>query len=283
MHTTETETNTDTLYRKTTLAEWKSRLPIGSVNGDKLDQTLSLLPYKGKQERELAKLRRGFTTGGAYANAVLKLLVSRFGEHDFSELSDKEKELVLHDAHLADVLYAYLYVRREAVGNEMDFFYDCPKCKAKQVRTVADLDTLGVNVVEKLDVLDWELRLRDGIPIFGEVRKVFRMGATKWGPYVKETATRKADDVLRSVLLLQATLTEVPGLEAPPVITDSDADETSYYDLQLIETQIGLHTPGAEFALETECPRCGVTILHPVEWNSANFFSIASPSLQKRS
>jgi len=269
-----------TRYKIQTLAQLGSQLPVGVVSAGTLDKALDLIPYQMKQERELAKMRRPGSGVGAYVEAAMSLLVKQFGPHNVASMEDKgTRKLVFSQAYLADILYAYLYIRYAALGPQFPLLMRCPACRNAQ-QVVGDLDTLEVEVATDTKQLTWPLELRDGVKIGGQVRRSLTLQPPVWGQL---DVSRFDDEGLRQIMMLKAALVTAEGLDGPPVLFDADVDEMSKWDVELISKSIEDNSPGPRMLIESRCERCSSEMFGLLEWASEGFFSMPSQSPLRKS
>ena len=93
-----------------------------------------------KEEREIGKIRgtRDLPMG-VFVSEVLAVMLARLAGEDWSTKPHAEKRLAVGQLFLADVLYLFLYLRREAIGTEVQVGVACNACKRRSF--TADLDT----------------------------------------------------------------------------------------------------------------------------------------------
>ncbi len=276
---TKQTTKPEERFKTVTMGDLRGQLPIGSITPDgKLVKTVSSIPFKMKQEKELANRKKTAVTGADFANATLSLLLEQFGLFHFPNMKEIEKTIALQQAYFPDILYAYLWIRREALGSNFPMMFECGRCKEPN-HFPADLDTLEVRVVEDAKKLRWDLELRDGVVVLGKLRKKFTLQPPVWGSI---NATRD-EDSYQLLETFRACLVGVEGIDSPPVLLDSDADEISRWDSALIEASITENVPGPKMLIEHRCKKCRTPFIQQINWISDSFFTIASPSMMKGS
>lgn len=268
-------------YVKTTMGELNARLPIGTPLDGKLVKAVESVRYRLAEEREIAKLKReGGLNGITYTTKALSILLSKLGNVNMRELKSAERELAIGQSYMADVLYAFLLVRREAVGTDIPMIAECPRCKNPQnkkqplaTQFTADLNTLDVLVANEAKDLHYDITLRDGVTILGKQTKLLHMEPPVWS---RLDPSGEGDDALQILSMLRAGLVGADGVDGVPVLLDNDADEIGRYDLAVIERTINDNTPGPIMLAETNCKKCNMVLLQPINWLSESFFSIAS-------
>lgn len=261
-----------------TLKENGLALPVGVVAGERFDKTLEVIPYKLKQERELAKIKRPGLPVSEYVQTALSLLVARFGPHDFTKMEPGERKLVISQAWLPDILYTYLYVRYNSLGADYPIEAKCGSCGTLNKYIVGDLSTVEVAIVNDPKAMYWDVELRDGLPIMGKNRSRLRLQPPVYGMLDFNAAV---EGELPFLNVLRACLVTAEGVEGPPVILDADADEMSKWDIESVQRTIEERTPGPRMIVESRCRRCKSEMLSVINWASEGFFSLPSrPSMK---
>lgn len=271
--------NADRFFH-TTLKDFQGQLPIGAVGSDgKLSKAITFIPYKGKQEREISELKRTAARGKDFAEATLSVLVSKMpGVPDFSELKLTEKKLAFSSMYVCDIIYAYLLLRCEAVGTMLPVKMEC-QCKHVN-KFDADISTLDVTVLRDGKDLQWEVELRDGLPVCGELRKKLTLQPPVWG--LLTTTGMDEDETDQFFATFKASLVSVDGYDGPPVLREQDLDELSKYDIQLLKDSITTNTPTPNMVIEHKCDHCKRPLFYALPWLRDDFFSLGSQQLPKK-
>jgi hypothetical protein len=82
--------------RTYTLAELGPSLPFGVIGSDEqLHKQLECRQWRGKEEREIARIRREGTRRGNAISAMLAFMFTRVGSYDFAAKDPKKCEALL--------------------------------------------------------------------------------------------------------------------------------------------------------------------------------------------
>lgn len=271
-----------------TLKEQGPFLPVGYPGSGTRIRPFHLRPFRLKEERELASYRdkgKGMSIG-KFVAGVMTRMVATVGPHSFDSMKEPERLLAISDLSMADVLYMYMWLRYEALGEESPIVMKlgCPKCKA-DIDFNADLGTLEVRVVpDHVTTLRRELKLRDGFKIKGHHVDVVELEPIKWGTFLKpEFNTANSGD--REMETIRSSIVGAKGVKMSPlVIHDYEMDELTKYDVNLLTNDIEEHTPGPQMVVEPECSACGGESRQMINWQDfSGFFSMSSrPAKRKR-
>jgi hypothetical protein len=257
-----------------TLSELGPNLPIGVPGSDgALSKSFSLRELKTRDERELAKLRKGSMSSAQYVGVVMSHMLTSFGPHVFGpEDTLAQRHLVVNRAFMGDIFYAYLYLRREVFGADFPISVRCLVCE-NRFGYVANLDTVEVRCVEHLDDLAWEYELRRPLEIRRTDIKKFRMLATRW-------ASMESDEVATSatgkVVVIRGAITGINDDPAIVELADSELDDMSKLDLEHLVNRVNDGFVGPRMAVADKCPKCETPFLHSINWQYDDFFSVSS-------
>ena len=115
---TEVEKTQKSVYTQT-IQERGPVLPLGIADsGGNYHQDISVKPWRMKEERELGELRDQNKDANLakYVSMVLSTMCTRLGPHDFTNMEFDHKRLVISQMFMADVFYAYVWLRIQALG-----------------------------------------------------------------------------------------------------------------------------------------------------------------------
>jgi hypothetical protein len=262
----------------TTLADLGSSLPVGLGSGGNLIKSLSTRVWTTRQEKVLAKFKKPNMNIAQHVAIVLGTMCSEFGNHSW-EMPEKpsdlvERRLAIAQAAMGDVLYAYCYMRREAMGNIIKMNVTCPSCAHKFVFP-ADLDTLEVVSISHTDALHWTYKMQVPVNIRNKKVSALRMGPTMWqsmemaaGGVINDAASKIA--VLRGAII---------GFDDDPTaiqMTEADLDDFHKRDLEGAVAALNDAFVGPKMALDGDCEKCERPFAHPIDWRYDSFFSSSS-------
>jgi len=261
-------------------------LPIGYYTADGTRQRhFTVKPWKMAEEKAIGKLLEGpAPTMDKFIPECLALMVPKLGTMNLSDIPHSEKLMIFHRMYYSDVMYMYIWLRREALGSDLGITVACPFCSTEG-KFFGDLNTLTVKVaedeVENQDELNVTVELRDGLEI-GE--KVFHEVVIKpptWMAMDSLTArtVRNEGEMKRSIF--QNCVDSVPGYDIEHfVLTEDHMDNMTKFDMEKLSKEINEIMGGAQLFIEVKCDNCAREFAASVQWDYDRFFShLSMPSL----
>jgi hypothetical protein len=257
-----------------TLALQGPVLPVGLFEGGSLRKDFDVRPWRMKEERELGALKDKNKNANqfTYIAMVLATMLSKLGPHDFLAMDFKKKRGIVAQMMMADVYYAYLYLRREAIGSSLSMSFKCPSC-GHGFAYAADLDTVEVKAVDNFDATKWTYTLKDPFPFRGGTAKILNIGQLLWGTMEGLSSTAINSQAKSSII--RGSVVSVEGFAAAP-LADHEIDEMTKRDIEALANEIGNRFLGPDLALECDCPKCSTTIKAAIDWSYEGFFAISS-------
>ena len=261
--------------KKIALAELGARLPIGV--GPTLEKDFGVRVWKTKDERELGQKKKSAKRFGEFVTVVLGHMLSSLGGVAFGpELDANQRALMFSNMYVADVLYAWLYLRREAIGPTLDLRVTCPRCPDTKFQFAGDLNSVEIGTVDSLDDLTWTYVLKHPIEVRKKRVESFQVRTPTWG-HIKDFIG-DPNTSLAKLLAVRSAIIGVNGESAPVRLTENELDELSKVDFEGIFAGFSSPTEflGPNMAIEVECPSCMHPLFQPIDWTYDGFFSISS-------
>jgi len=260
-----------------TLAQLGPNLPIGvSIPGGERSRAFRVRPYKMKHEKALAELRneaKGVNIGKFVAD-VLALMLQTVGPHNFDTMKDGDRQLAINQLSMPDVLYLYLYLRYDALGDEPVMMQvKCPNC-SDEYRWYGDLGTLEVKVItDGTSDLTRIYSMRDKMAFRGKEVDKLKLGLIKWDAF-QRPEFQKVSSMQNATIT--ASIIGIEGLEYVPgtfQMASDDLDDMSKYDMAGLIRDIEENTPGPQLAVEPQCPTCKYEARMMIDWSWDSFFA----------
>lgn len=261
-----------------TLKDLQNALPIGVVRDGNLIKDFTLRPWRIREERQIGRIReraRGFTMG-QFVSKVLSIMVEGIAGEPFERKSEGERRLFLNRMFMSDVLYIYIFLRYQALGNILKMKVTCPVCR-NPFDFSADLETLDVRTHERAEDIEGEVELIQGLNIKGEMRKKLKIRPTLWamleglpGPLARNEGELK-------IRAFRDSIIGVEGIESPGLtLTDDVLDEMVKRDIELLTREIDRFNAGADLTISDACPFCRCQFYQVIDWGYDYFFGISS-------
>jgi len=176
--TKKTGPNTSTV----TLKKLGAKLPLGILNGDgTYSGDIAVRPWRMKEERELGELRDSHRDGNVaqYVGMVLATMCTKLGPHNFEGMKFEERRIIVGQMYMGDVFYAYIWLRIQAMGHQLNMNLTCPNCERK-FPFVADLESTEVIAADNLKDAKWEYKLHTPIKLRDTMVKSLLIGPARW-------------------------------------------------------------------------------------------------------
>lgn len=256
-----------------TFEDWGKRLPIGVLADGGLHRGFEFRRFTMKEERALEALRkkRRRTSMGEFVAGVLSHMLTQLGPYDFAGLKESERRLLVHQMWLPDVMYAYVWLRIDALGEMVKFRLQCPTCAHKYVFP-ADLHRTDVTIAENMAALVYTHSLRDGLETADGLVHDLILQPPRWSAYAALKADSNVGDAkLRTMM---SAIRQIGDGKFPATL--SIVESLTKFDLEHLQKVIDDRTPGPDLDLETECSGCGSLNHAAMDWTWDFFFTASS-------
>lgn len=261
-------------FRTVKLRELGNKLPVGlSLANGALQREFDFRVFKTSDERTLGRLVKNNTKMHDYVATVIAYMFNRIGPFNFTEkeMSIPEKKMQLNRLYMGDVLYAYIMLRIDAIGEKLDQKIACKKCEEEFVWS-GDLYDVDVTTVDKEEDLLWTYELKRPVKIRGvEVKKV-RASTAHWS--VLSTLEQGNEHSAK----IAAVGGAICGLNDDPTfiqLEPEEIDELHKRDFEGICARINDRFAGPSMAIEGE-HTCGNQFRIAIDWSYQNFFRVSS-------
>lgn len=263
------------------LKDLGAQLPLGIVDAAKTyHKGIAARVWKQGTERELGDLRdkNRDENFAQHVSIILGTMLTKIGNQDLEGKELEAKTVLVSQMYMADVLYAYIWLRVESLGHNLNVDIKCPSCKG-EFPFSADLNTLEVTCVDALEEALWNYQLKHPIKIRGRECKAFRLGPTRWcslentGGSEFNTAQTKADVVRNSI---HEVGYDGENFEALPV-SESELDELSKFDFETLVHLVDKNSIGPDMSISDKCRLCSRPFTTSIDWGYESFFAFSSP------
>lgn len=275
---TETQAAQPAKIQTKTLAEQGPQLPIGITDsGGNPVRAIGVREWKMKQEKELGELRdkEKDASMAQYVSMILSSMCTQLGPHDLEKMKPQERRVVISQMFMADVFYAYTYLRTMAVGSNFHLKIPrCPSCK-KPMDMTADLGTVEVKVAGSEKDTQWTYKLQKSFTVRGKEVKELTMGAARWSSIESASANGQSLNAgLAKATVIRASLVAVDGQQV--VLAEHEMDDLSKLDMEALTAQIEERAVGPQMIVEENCDKCSYEMKIPIDWSYDSFFGSSS-------
>lgn len=267
--------------KKTTLGELGPVLPIGiKDDSGRYHKDIAVRPWTLKEERELGKAR-GEGEGmrvGRYVNTILSTLCTRLGPHDLEGMELAKRQAVISTMLMPDVFYAYCWLRREAIGNELELEITCGKCSPPHAFPYSGLmDSLEVTCVDQEEDARFDFQLETPIMVRGTKISLLSVGPQLWNvlEILGDKGIKRFDTGAAKAGVIYGSIKSVGELGEVP-LAEGEIDTMRKRDFERLSDMIDERGVGPVMTIEGDCPKCKRKFQHVLEWASDDFFAISS-------
>lgn len=264
-----------------TIASRGNRLPVGIPNGDELSKDFEIRPWRTKEEREIARFKKPGAQQGTFVANVIGLMCPVVGGLDFESMKEAERTLHVSRMFIADVLYIWVCLRMESMGEKIKMEIGCPNC-SKKLPYTGDLSSTEVAVVPDGALesgLRWKYKLHKPVKIRGKEVESFTLAPPRWSIMNVQGAR---NDATAKIAAIRGAVCGINDEPAVLMLSDTEVDELSKRDLEAISTAVDDRFLGPNMALEGVCPPsiCPIggdqTFRAPINWSYDSFFGSSS-------
>lgn len=253
-------------------------LPVGVHEGHVLLKDMDPKPWKLKQERELGELRARHKDANVaqYVGMVLSTMYRNLGGSSFDDMNMSERRGRVGRMFMADVFYAYLWLRCVSISNELVTHITCPFCSFK-FELKADLSTTEITTADDIAALQWRYDLMDPFDVQDNRITYFMMGPAKWRSIEAGALGGGLNTGAAKAMIIRGSIEKVPEL-MKGALSEQDLDEMTKRDLEAVTAEIDRHGAGPDMSIEDRCRRCNNDFRISIDWGYDSFFASSSRS-----
>jgi hypothetical protein len=274
----------DSAMKKIMLKDLQNVLPLGYFTPEgNLVKSFKNRPWRMIEERAVGEIREKQKTPmmGPFISELLAYMITGFDGMDFEAKTPAERRLMLNQMSFPDVIYMYVWLRREAVGPELLLKSTCPIC-SYMYDIECDLDEMEIEVPDENatspDDFKKPVQLKKGLEIDGATYHEMIIKPASWMVMEGMTAKLSSNDGALKTKFFQDCLVEIPGYTAMDhfVVTDTLLDNMMKVDIELLNKAIDDASGGLNMNIEAKCEQCNGAYKQGIDWNYDNFFSASS-------
>lgn len=260
-----------------TIKERGPTLPIGIVDpsGSSLHKDIKLRPWRMKEERELGELRDKHkdSTIASYISMVLGTMCTKLGCHDFSNISLDQKRLIIGQMYMADVFYAYVWLRINSLGADFPVTFN-PPWSNQEIKIAADLNSVETACAKEIKDIHWNYKLVNPITMRGKEITEFKMTQQRWYSLESINTTNSTNQTITKQSFLLASIMGCKELDEDIAPTSQELDELTKLDLERLSFLIDDKALGPKMVIEGS--HNGREFTTPIDWGYDNFFAVSS-------
>jgi len=262
-----------------TIREVGKTLPIGMIDAQgNRHRDFELVRWDAELEEHLGEImeRESEMNLFAYTSEVIGASLSRLGSIDVRKLKRSERRLLVRRMYLADVLFIYLWIRIEGLGNQFRISeFTCSSCGKKIQNFTADLNSIEVKVLA--DIPKRKVILDGGVNFANGVRKVAHVGPVFWSFLEDLSSMGNAWKV--KMASINNALISLDGVEGPAHLTPAHFRSMSPRDVNKLVAEIDECGGGPVMELSDVHGGdggCGRRFTYAIPWTYDRFFAPSS-------
>lgn len=256
------------------LKDLKNRLPI------ELDKKQNIFfefkDWTFKEEEFIAKAKSKASNIGRFITEVLNHMLLSVGDHDFTKLDKNEKILYLARQPMGNVLYMYIYLRYDQLGEELRLAFKCPHCGHNVDNYITDIGDLDIDCKfgQFDEVVKYKLRKPVTLEAGDQLIEYVNLGIARWS-MMEQTDGSMTDDASMKKYSYKHSIVGVDGITGY-VNTDEIIGKLKKQDIERLGVAIAKHNAGPSIQAEISCPKCSNTFWRQIDWSYDHFFGVGS-------
>ena len=276
----QTENQVDKV-KSTTLGALGLTLPIGQKGAK--DLSFSFKDWDMEVEEKLADLQERSKNVGAFVRQMMDMLLESFCGQDWDSIPDNEKVMAMHNLHFPNMMYMYIALRVEELGNELAFDHiTCPNCKRGIQNYVADMSTLEIKCKETGDEgenLEKRYELKKPILVGEKPITALKISVTQWGALEKVPAEKAGNGAAVKTAIFESSIAGAYNNDEPIegfVDVKAVVKKLKKFDIEKLQKEITENNCGPEMLVGGECPHCKAEFVKALDWGYETFFDSSS-------
>lgn len=279
-----TETNEKKLnYKKITLKELGANLPIirRLPDGKPLDKReFSFIEWDMTIEEKLSDLKEKSKSMGEYVSAMLSLLIADFCGQDFQKLSKEEKILALSQLEYSNIIYMYVYLRVEELGDELRLDVTCPFCAKLNKDFACSLYDMDVHVKDAEHERTVDYDLQKPITIDEKIVTGLKLDIAKWEAMEKADPDQADNSAKVKKLIFNSSIAGAYVEDRKPFPGYADVGRIvkslKKIDIEKLAKTIIQNNCGPAMTVKGDCVHCRKEWFKELNWSPDYFFANSS-------
>lgn len=270
-------------HKVITLKDLGPVLPITRFIADKPVEKLdfSFLEWDMTVEEKLAEIKAKAKSMGQFINQMMSLLLDRFCGQDFQAMTKEERLISLNQLEYPNMMYMYVYLRVEELGDELRLDVNCPHCGKLNKDFVCSLHDMEVHAkgVEHARKIDFTLKK----PILMANEQIItglKIDIAKWDAMENADAELSENDAKVKQLLFNSSICGASVGDGEPmkgfVDVQTIVKKLKKIDIERLGQAIAQNNGGPMMAVKGKCQHCAKEWAKLLNWGYDYFFDNSS-------
>jgi len=255
------------------LKDLKNNLPVELP--DRETQEFTFKNWTMKEEKQIAKLKTSSGMMGKFVSSVFQLMLNRFCGEDFDAKDTNEKILTINQLDLPNVMYMWVYLRYEVMGEFVVMDVNCPTCGRLNKQRTFNIESMDIHVKEKTEPRYDYYTLLKPFDFGGETVEKLKIRVTKWDAMESAKDEVAANEGLMKELIFRNSIIGMNDAEGH-IDSASIIENLHKRDIEKLSQKISEHNGGPSLSLEDKCEFCGTDYSKFLNWSYDHFFGQSS-------
>lgn len=255
-------------------------LPVGIIDKSGApNRTIEVREWRMKEEREVGALidRLKGAKVSQYVPSVLSVMCTKLGPYDFTTMKEPERQAAIGQMWMADVFFAYIWLRVQTMGENVGMDLRCPACLA-EVPFEADLGTTVIRAVAKAEEAQWWFEPRRPFDVRSKKATKLLIGPPRWATLEAVTDNMGRNPGEIKAAMIHGSVIGIEGIEGQVVLAPTELDMMHKLDFERLAALIDLNAVGADLSVDARCKKCKQDFKASIDWTGEGFFGVSSRS-----
>lgn len=255
------------------LKDLKNNMPIPMPG--KPSQEFSFINWTMKQEKSIANMKKETGMMGKFVSAVICYMLDTLYGEDFKNKTKDEKIVFINQQDMPNIMYLWVYLRLETLGDEIKLDVICPSCGRNNKDRTFTLNTMDITTKSINDSRISSYKLIKPFMFNDERIETLDINITKW-----EAMESAKDEVATNEGLLKELIfkNSIIGVNKSEDFIDIESliENLHKIDIESLSNAISKHNGGPALTLSDKCVFCGAEYFRFLNWSYDYFFAASS-------
>ena len=270
-------------YKKVTLRDLGANLPVirRLSDGQPIEKrNFSFIEWDMTIEEKLADLKEKSNSMGKFVSGMLHMMIADFCGQDFQALSKEEKTIIINQLEYSNILYMYIYLRVEELGDELRLDVQCPHCGKQNKDFACSLLDMDVHVKDKEHERTLVYDLNKPITVGDKIVTGLKLDIAKWEAMESADAETSENSAKVKQLVFNSSIVGALVEDGKPFPGYADVKSIvkslKKRDIEKLGGVIHENNCGPAMAVKGDCVHCKKEWFKELNWSYDYFFGNSS-------